>query len=228
MKTEKQYRKSKSIVSLLLCLALLTILVNAAPAGEVVLPRQSNVYLQTNGSQSPEQDGDWWTHETHGNQPHLYQIIVPSGVNNFNLAVEMFDPESYCTDIYTDPDEQKANLVWEDTRVRLLDSDRSTVLYETVYPGGSSASNLKWVSFYSWNVTGPHNYYLDVTLLAGAAATVDDENGYRIRVVDGNADGNATNGNEIGLYAIRSAFSMMGTGDLSYTFASMYRRSRRP
>jgi hypothetical protein len=48
--------------------------------------------------------------------------------------VEIFDPESYCTDIYTDPDEQKSNLVWEDTRVRLLDNDKSTVLYETVYP----------------------------------------------------------------------------------------------
>ncbi|NLP11031.1 hypothetical protein GX408_11615, partial [bacterium] len=107
MKTTQQGKTSRAIRSLLLCLVLLTILVQAASASEVALPRQSNAYLQTNGSQSPEKDGDWWTHETHGNQSHLFQIVVPAGVNDFNLSVEIFDPESYCTDIYMDPDEQK-------------------------------------------------------------------------------------------------------------------------
>jgi len=218
MKTTQHGKKSNAIRSLALCLVLLTILVQAATASEVALPRQSNAYLQTNGGQAPEKDGDWWTHETHGSQPHLFQIVVPAGVNDFNLAVEIFDPESYCTDIYTDPDEQKSNLVWEDTRVRLLDNDKSTVLYETVYPGGSSASNQRWVSFYSWNVSGPHTYYLDVSLLPGTDAIADDENGYKIRIVNGNTDGNEGNGNEIGLYALRTAFSLLGAGDLSYTF----------
>ncbi|NLP12286.1 DUF11 domain-containing protein, partial [bacterium] len=96
--------------------------------------------------------------------------------------------------------------------------DKSTVLYETVYPGGSSSSNQRWVSFYSWNVSGPHVYYLDVSLLPGADGIADDENGYKIRIVNGNTDGNEGNGNEIGLYALRTAFSLMGVGDLSYTF----------
>jgi hypothetical protein len=57
-----------------------------------------------------------------------------------------------------------------------------------------------------------------VSLLPGTDAIADDENGYKIRIVNGNTDGNEGNGNEIGLYALRTAFSLLGAGDLSYTF----------
>ena len=221
MKTSEQNSllpSGKSIRVILLCVALFALFVSAVNASEVVLPDQSDLYMQTNGAKSTERNGDWWTHEEHGKQSHLFKIVVPAGVNNFNMAIELFDPESYCNDVFSDPDEQGSNGAWEDTRFRLLESNRSTVVYEYTYSGGSTSSNQKWVPFHSLNVTGPREYYLDVNLLAGSALTTDDANGYRIRIVNGNTDNNETNGNEISLYAIRTAFVMMGDGDLSCSF----------
>jgi uncharacterized repeat protein (TIGR01451 family) len=192
-------------------------------ASQVVLPKQTdvhhpNAFLQTNGKDADINDGDWWTNTAHGNQSHLLKIDVPAGVADFNMTIDLFDPESYSTDLYADPDEQNDNLLWEDTRFRLLDSDRATVLYQQVYPGGSAASNQQWVSFYNLNVTGPHIYYLEVSIEKSGAPVLDDQNGYCVRILNGNTDGSESNGNELGLFALRTAFQLLGSGNLSYTF----------
>jgi uncharacterized repeat protein (TIGR01451 family) len=213
-------RRSFQSIFLVLCFLIWTQIVSAS---QVVLPKQTDIdhptaFLQTNGKDANIDDGDWWTSAAHGNQPHLLKIDIPSGVSNFNMAIELFDPESYSTDVYTDPDEQNENLLWEDTRFRLLDSDQTTVLYQQVYPGGSAATNQQWVSFYNLNVSGPHVYYLQVSIEKSGVPVLDDQNGYCVRIANGNSNGNEADGNEIGLFALRTAFQLLGSGNLSYTF----------
>ncbi|HOC25180.1 MAG TPA: SdrD B-like domain-containing protein, partial [bacterium] len=187
----------------------------AAEAGQVVLPSKDNVLMQTNGPGSEFDDGDYWTHPDYGNSPHIFWLEIPAGVNpDFMINLQLWDPESFSNnpESATDSDEQKGNG-WEDTEFALYAPDGSLIVSRT-YTGGDVTTSQQWVSFHTLRAGdfGPGMYKIT------AQVAGDDENGYKIGVEDGNADKLTANGNEIKLYAQRTAFQFVGEGDLTNTF----------
>lgn len=187
----------------------------AAYAGQVVLPSKDNVLMQTNGPDSEFDDGDYWTHPDYGNSPHIFWLEIPAGVNpDFMINLQLWDPESFSNnpESATDSDEQKGNG-WEATDFSLYAPDGSLIISRT-YAGGDVTTSQQWVAFHALRAGdfGPGMYKITVQV-AG-----DDQNGYKIGVEDGNADKLAANGNEIKLYAQRTAFQFVGEGELTNTF----------
>lgn len=189
--------------------------VPVAVSSEIVLPMKDNVLMQTNGPDSEFDDGDYWSHRDHGNAAHQFILEVPVGLNpDFIARIQLWDPESFSTSEMsaTDTDEQKGNG-WEATTFTLY-SPTSVEIFQRVYDGGDPASNQQWVNFYDLRLGdyGPGHYLITVRVEG------DDQNGYKIGLVDGDADGNAANGNEIKLWAKRTAFQYVGEGELCNTF----------
>ncbi|HOT98119.1 MAG TPA: SdrD B-like domain-containing protein [bacterium] len=187
----------------------------AAQAGQVVLPSKDNVLMQTNGPAAEFDDGDWWTNPAYGNSPHIFWLEIPKGVNpDFVATIQLWDPESFSNnpESATDSDEEKSNG-WEATTFSLYAPD-NTLIASHVYEGGDVSTSQKWVKFYDLRAGdyGPGMYKITV------AVAGDDENGYKIGIEDGNADKIAANGNEIKLYAQRTAFQFVGEGSLTNTF----------
>ncbi len=186
-----------------------------AVSSEVVLPMKENVLMQTNGPDSEFDDGDYWTHRDHGNAAHQFVVEVPPGLNpDFVARIQLWDPESYSTSeqSLTDTDEQKGNG-WEATTFTLY-SPTNAPIAQSVYAGGDVTSNQQWVHFFDLRLGdhGPGQYLLQVRVDG------DDQNGYKIGIENGDADNNAANGNEIKLFAKRTAFQYIGQGELCNTF----------
>jgi len=184
-------------------------------ASEIILPTKDNIMMQTNGPDAEFNDGDWWTHRDHGFGPHQFLVEIPPGVNpDFRIELELWDPECYNTDPQSasDTDEQKWGA-WGDTRFTLY-SPTHLQIHTQLYPGGDATTNQQWVDFYSLRAGdyGPGLYTIEVSV------SDDDENGYKLGIKNGDADGNPANGDEIKLYAKRTAFQYVGEGDLCNTF----------
>jgi uncharacterized repeat protein (TIGR01451 family) len=215
MQTNWQQRLNGGLMLLLFAFFFAASLLPAAHAGQVVLPSKDNVLMQTNGPASEFDDGDYWTHPAHGNSPHIFWLEIPKGVNaSFRVTLQLWDPESFSNnpESATDSDEQKGNG-WEATTFSLY-APNGSLITSHVYAGGDVTTNQQWVDFDSLlaGTYGPGMYKITVEV-AG-----DDENGYKIGVKDGNADRIAANGNEIKLYAQRTAFQFIGEGSLTNTF----------
>ncbi|HNW58431.1 MAG TPA: SdrD B-like domain-containing protein [bacterium] len=210
-----QQRISLGFLVLVFTLFFAAAILPAAHAGQVVLPSKDNVLMQTNGPAAEFDDGDWWTNPGYGNSPHIFWLEIPKGVNpDFVINLQLWDPESFSNnpESATDSDEEKNNG-WEATTFSLYAPD-GTLITSHVYEGGDITTSQQWVKFHDLRAGdfGAGMYKITV------AVAGDDENGYKIGIEDGNSDKIAANGNEIKLYAQRTAFQFVGEGALTNTF----------
>ena len=183
-------------------LALLTLAMTARAGEEILPPLTSPAVVQTNGPQGRLSHGDWWSNSAGGNQPHLFYLYVPLAVpDNFTIRVELYDPECFQTG--SELDELKGSA-WDETRFRLLAPDGSTVVADVTWPAAASTSE-RWNSFAEFT---PGQYGRGVFLIQATTAE-DDENTYRLRIVESDPDNTPGSGDEMHLAIGRSALQML-------------------
>jgi len=176
-----------------------------ALAGEVVLPPlTASAVVQTNGPQAPLSHGDWWSNSAGGNQPHCYYLYVPYGVPDaFVIRLELFDPECFQTNGELD---ERKGLSWDATRFELLAPDGLTVIADRTFAPAAATSNL-WSSFVQFTAGQyGHGIYRILVTTAG-----DDENTYRLKIVESDPDGMANSGDEMNLAIGKSSLQMVST-----------------
>jgi len=182
--------------------ALIAMATHAGAGEEILPPLTSPAVVQTNGPQGLLSHGDWWSNSAGGNQPHLFYLYVPASVpDGFAVRLELFDPECFQTG--GELDELKGSA-WDETRFQLLAPDGSTIVADRTYPADALTSE-------SWNGLAeftPGQYGRGIYQILATTA-VDDENTYRLRIVENDPDGTAGSGDEIHLAIGRSALQML-------------------
>ncbi len=181
-------------------------------AGEKIIPPdESAVYIQTNGPQDLVQHGDWWSHQEYGNDSHWWNLYIPCGVDNdFTIALEIFDPESYHTG--SDLDElEGAN--WDSTTFVLLTPDSQTVISKQVFAPSAETSE-KWIPFAEFSKAQFGCGVFKIQIRTG----VDDQNGYKLKLVQDDPDGIPGSGDELNLAPVKTTFQHIGAGCALYWF----------
>ncbi len=183
-------------------------------AAEVIIPPPgSSAVLQTNGPNGELDNGDYWSNNdvNAGQQPHLFLIFVPCAVpGDFEIQLQIFDPECYATG--SELDERKGG-VWDQTHFRLIAPNGTDVVADTYYPPVDNTSEV-WVPFanFSMQTFGCGIYRLYVT------TENDDENTYRLRIVENDPDGVPNSGDEINIGLSKSSHQMIEESDASLHF----------
>lgn len=180
---------------------------------EIVPPLASPAVIQTTGPQGQLSHGDWWSSSEPqaGNQPHRFDLYVPCTVpDDFIIQLELYDPECYATG---DEADEMRGSGWDQTTFRLLAPDGTTVLINRTYSPGLSTSGV-WSAF--------------ATLAAGAygcgiyqilvTTAVDDENTYRLKIVENDPDGVPDSGDELHLAIAKSSLQMQSAGTATLQF----------
>lgn len=177
----------------------------SALSGELVLPPLSaSVVVQTNGPQGLLSHGDWWSNSAGGNQAHCYNLYVPQGVPNaFAIRLELFDPECYQTNGELD---ERKGTTWDSARFRLIAPDGTTVIADQTFAPAAATSNL-WNSFAQFTAAQyGHGVYRILVTTAG-----DDENTYRLKIVESDPDGVVRSGDEMNLAIAKSSLQSITT-----------------
>ena len=183
-------------------------------AGEyIVPPTGAKAFFQTNGPNDPLRHGDWWSSNdaSAGNQPHMFELYVPCQVDSdFVIQVELYDPESFQTGTEIDEFEGTA---WDSTTFVLVAPDSVTEVARKTFAPDASTSEI-WNAFASFTVRqyGCGVYRLYVT------TENDDQNAYKIKIVESDPDGVANNGDEIHLAAVETSFQHDGGGCSTFWF----------
>jgi uncharacterized repeat protein (TIGR01451 family) len=179
-----------------------------AIAAEVQLPATEDYFFETNGPESPLDNGDWWTNSDYGaiwgNGWHKFQIVVPpAALSNpdFVVEIEIFDPE--CNQTGTEMDEMDKNKIggngrWDDAYFRLYDPHGVEIANQTYTPDGGTSES--WASFTSFTIGDISGAYELQSL-----TEEDDENGYRLRILNDDPDGIPESGDEVRLMAKEAA-----------------------
>ncbi len=192
------------ILSALLCGIALAFLFGSAAAGEVILPPlQCPAVVQTNGPNGMLSHGDWWSNSSPqaGQQPHCYNLYVPCTVaEDFSIQIELFDPECFQTS--GEMDERKGDG-WDLTRFRLLAPGGLTVVADQTFPAVAQTSNI-WNPFAQFTA-GQYGCGIYQILVTTA---LDDENTYRLRIVENDPDGAPNSGDELHLAIAKSSLQM--------------------
>jgi uncharacterized repeat protein (TIGR01451 family) len=184
-----------------------------ALAGEVILPPLlSPAVIQTNGPNGLLSHGDWWSNSVGGNQPHLFNLYVPTAVpDDFMIQLELFDPECFQTN--GELDERKGTS-WDQTRFRLLAPDGITVIIDRTYAASALTSN-QWNLFAEFTAGQfGHGIYQILVTTAG-----DDENTYRLKIAENDPDGISQNGDELNLAIAKASLQMQSE---SFTTLQVY------
>ncbi len=183
-------------------------------AGEFVVPPDTAVIaIRTNGPYSSLTYGDWWTNSdvNAGNSEHEYDIYVPGKVPaTFTINLELYDPESFQTALELDT---KRGTKWDSTTFRLVAPDGSTEIVSETFDSLSTTSEL-WYSFASFTA---QDYGYGVYKLY-VSTSFDDQNFYRLKIVESDPDGIANNGDEIYIASVKTAVQHVGDGCENYCF----------
>jgi uncharacterized repeat protein (TIGR01451 family) len=182
----------------------LSILAGTAAAGEVILPPLGcPAVVQTNGPQGVLGHGDWWSNSASeaGQQPHCFNLYVPPTVPaDFGIQLQLFDPECYQT--AGELDERKGG-VWDETRFRLLAPDGATVIADITYQPAAQTSGI-WNPFAQFTASQHGSGIYQILVTTG----VDDENTYRLKIVEDDPDGIPGSGDELHLAIAKSSLQM--------------------
>lgn len=187
--------------------------------GAITIPQDgTNAFFQTNGPNSELKWGDWWTSSdaSAGNQPHMFEIYVPSSVpGSYTLEIELYDPESYQTG--SEIDEQEGvglpSKEWDSTHFWLLAPDSSTEIVNITYPPSASTSE-QWNAFASVSIS---QYGTGIYRLF-SISDVDDQNSFKIKIVEADPDGVPNSGDEINVAPVKSSYQHFSTGCTSFWF----------
>jgi uncharacterized repeat protein (TIGR01451 family) len=181
-------------------------------------PDGANVFFQSNGPNSLLKWGDWWTNSdpVAGNEPHMFEIFVPQSVPNaFTLEIELYDPECFQTGTEIDEIEGVglSEPVWDSAHFWLVAPDGTTEIVNTTYPPAATTSEI-WNDFASVSIatygTGVYKLY--------SITDVDDQNSFKIKIVEANPDGVPNNGDEINLAPVKSSYQHYTTGFTTFWF----------
>jgi len=182
---------------------LLTLSGGSVRAGEVILPPlAAPAVVQTNGPQGLLSHGDWWSNSAGGNQPHCYYLYVPDAVpGTYAIQVALFDPECYQTNGELD---ERKGASWDTAHFQLIAPDGTTVVADQTFAPAAGSSNV-WNTFAQFTAGQfGHGVYQILASVSG-----DDENTYRIKIVENNPDGVDNSGDEMNLAIGRSALQMI-------------------
>jgi len=183
-------------------------------AGESVIPPvTSNAFFQTNGPNGYLRWGDWWTNSDPdaGNQPHMFELYVPCLVDSdFGIEVQLYDPENYQTG--TEIDELEGSS-WDDATFQLIAPDEVTEVVQQTFPPVAGTSE-KWNAFASFTV---RNFGCGIYRLY-VSTSDDDQNAYRIKIVEADPDGVPDSGDEINIVPVETAFQHDGGGCATFWF----------
>lgn len=203
-----------SLIKFVLSIVLLFVVIAISLADEVVCPPgTSNTFLQTNGPNGYLKWGDWWTsgNANGGNQPHQFNIYVPCTVDSdFTIQVQLYDPESFQTGSEIDEEEGTA---WDSTTFRIVAPDGSTEIARQIYPPIAGTSE-QWNDFASFSV---RNYGCGIYHLYSSTFN-DDQNAFRIKIVEADPDGIANSGDEINIAPVESSYQHNGDGCSTFWF----------
>ncbi|HOX86452.1 MAG TPA: SdrD B-like domain-containing protein [bacterium] len=180
-------------------------------AVQITFPLYEHIFFQASGPQAPVDNGDWWTNADYGNQPHEFQMEIPASADpEFTVTVQVYDPE--CFDTNGDLDEMdkpkiNGNGRWDETYFQVLAPDGVTLVSDITFPPDASTSET-WQTIAQFQISeyGPGIYKIF------ASTEQDDENGYKLRIVDNDPDGQPHNGDEISLFAYKTTLQSNGEG----------------
>lgn len=183
-------------------------------AGEIIIPPQSsNVAIQTNGPNGELDNGDYWSNASPnaGQQPHAYQLFVPATVPlDFQIELGVYDPECYQTG--NEMDEMKGDG-WDQTHFRLIAPNGSSVVADTYFPPvGGTSERWRSLAQFTPQIFGYGIYRLFVT------TENDDENMYRLKIVENDPDGIANSGDEIHLAVNKASHQMLNDAAATFSF----------
>lgn len=199
-----------AIISILCTFSLTDVL----QAGEFVCPPEfSSTFFQTNGPDGLLRWGDWWSSSNAeaGNQPHMFEIFVPCEVDSdFVVEIQLYDPECYQTGSEIDEFE---GVDWDTTSFRLVAPDGTTEIAQVIFPPLSSTSE-QWNTFADFTVRG---YGCGIYRLY-ASTYDDDQNAYKIKVVEADPDGAADSGDEINIAPVETSYQHNGGGCSTFWF----------
>ncbi len=205
-------KQTKMKISIGLMLIMTSFQSRTVTAGErIIPPDESAVYIQTNGPQDLVQHGDWWSNHQYGNDSHWWNLYVPCNVSNdFTIALEIFDPESFHTG--TDLDEfEGAN--WDSTTFILLTPDSQTVVAKQIFAPSEETSE-KWIPFAEFSKEQFGCGIFKIQIRTG----VDDQNGYKLKLVEDDPDGIPGSGDELNLAPVKTTFQHIGASCALYWY----------
>ncbi|MBN1542820.1 DUF11 domain-containing protein [candidate division KSB1 bacterium] len=194
-------------------------------AAPIVFPLYDHIFFQTSGPETPLDNGDWWAAQDYGNQPHHFQMIVPESADpDFVVTVQVYDPESYETNGDLDEmDKPKinGNGRWDYTYFQVVAPDGETLISDVSFPPDPITSET-WQTIAEFPIRdyGPGIYTIWVS------TEEDDENGYKLGVLDNDPDGQPHNGDEISLLAYRTSIQSNGPGEVILWFHVEENRER--
>ena len=195
-----------------------TLVSHSLIAGELICPPDgTNAFFQTNGPNAEFNWGDWWTNsnEDGGSQPHMFEIYVPESVSSsFTMEIELYDPECYQTG--SEVDELEGVGVppaWDMTEFKLYAPDGSTKIAHGKYIPVATTSE-KWNAFASVPIsqygTGVYKLYVNTEF--------DDQNSYKIKIVNNDPDNTPKSGDEINLAPVETSYQHNTTGCTTFWF----------
>lgn len=183
-------------------------------AGELICPPSgSNTFLETNGPNSFLRYGDWWTNTdaNAGNQPHMFALFVPCYVDSdFVIEIQLYDPECYQTGSEVD---ELEGVSWDDASFRLMAPDGITEVAQQTFAPVAGTSE-QWNPFTSFTV---RNYGCGIYRLY-VSVSDDDQNSYKIKVVETDPDGETDNGDEINVAPVKTTYQHNGGGCSTFWF----------
>ncbi|MBN1541671.1 T9SS type A sorting domain-containing protein [candidate division KSB1 bacterium] len=165
-------------------------------------PEESPFFFQTNGPFVSIDQGDWWSNagRNGGNQPHLFEITVPHLVpDTFQIALELYDPE--CNHTGTDFD-KIGGWDWDTTEFWLAGPIQHQLITRQRFVPPDTTSE-RWVPFVSFTSS---QYGYGVYRLY-TSTEVDDQNMFRLKIVDSDPDNRPNSGDEITLLPVKTAFT---------------------
>ncbi|MBD3374995.1 T9SS type A sorting domain-containing protein [candidate division KSB1 bacterium] len=178
---------------------------------KIIPPDESAVYIQTNGPQDLVQHGDWWSNEQYGNDSHWWNLYIPCQVDDdFTITLEIYDPESFHTGMDLD---ELEGAGWDSTTFVLLTPDSQTVIAEQVFAPSAETSE-KWIPFAEFS---KRQFGCGIFKLQIRTGT-DDQNGYKLKLVQDDPDGIPGSGDELNLAPVKTTFQHIGAGCALYWF----------
>ncbi len=183
-------------------------------SAELILPQTENLYFQTNGALAEDNNGDWWTQTTLGDTVQLFHILVPESVSPaFQLTIDIFDPECFKTNNDLDEKNKRGAVqTWDSTYFKLISPTGDTIADAAFAPGALTSETWQTLASFAVGDYGTGTYQLI------PITEKDDENGFKLRILDTDPDDIPGSGDEISIAALRTTLQLLGGGDFTLWF----------